>query len=216
MVALAAVIGGVSGATGTFLSAQAPRVPTGPVMVLVATGLFIVSALFAPHRGVLARSLRQRANVLRERRHHLLRALIELEERAGKAGPFSTQELMDELGWERRRVKREAERLRRLDMVTLAHHGVEVTPAGLAEGTFVVKCHRLWEHYLVYRDILAADHVDRPADEVEHLLTPDILERLEEILRRDHDIDTDRVVDIHGSGSGYRPAGRERGEEVVG
>ena len=214
MVALAAVIGGVSGATGTFLSAQAPRVPTGPVMVLVATGLFIVSALFAPRRGVLARWLRQRANVLRERRHHLLRALTELEERAGKAGPFSTQELMDELGWERRRVKREAKRLRRLDMVTLAHHGVEATPAGLAEGTFVVKCHRLWEHYLVYRDILAADHVDRPADEVEHLLTPDILERLEEILRRDHGIDTDRVVDIHGSGSGYRPAGRERGEEV--
>jgi manganese/zinc/iron transport system permease protein len=214
MVALAAVIGGVSGATGTFLSAQAPRVPTGPVMVLVATGLFIVSALFAPRRGVLARWLRQRANVLRERRHHLLRALIELAERAGKAGPFSTQELMDELGWERRRVKREAKRLRRLDMVTLAHHGVEATPAGLAEGTFVVKCHRLWEHYLVYRDILAADHVDRPADEVEHLLTPDILERLEEILRRDHGIDTDRVVDIHGSGSGYRPAGRERGEEV--
>ena len=214
MVALAAVIGGVSGATGTFLSAQAPRVPTGPVMVLVATGLFIVSALFAPRRGVLARWLRQRANVLRERRHHLLRALIELAERAGKAGPFSTQELMDELGWERRRVKREAKRLRRLDMVTLAHHGVEATPAGLAEGTFVVKCHRLWEHYLVYRDILAADHVDRPADEVEHLLTPDILERLEEILRRDHGIDTDRVVDIHGSGSGYRPAGRERGEQV--
>ena len=214
MVALAAVIGGVSGATGTFLSAQAPRVPTGPVMVLVATGLFIVSALFAPRRGVLARWLRQRANVLRERRHHLLRALIELEERAGKAGPFSTQELMDELGWERRRVKREAKRLRRLDMVTLAHHGVEATPAGLAEGTFVVKCHRLWEHYLVYRDILAADHVDRPADELEHLLTPDILERLEEILRRDHGIDTDRVVDIHGNGSGYRPAGRERGEQV--
>jgi manganese/zinc/iron transport system permease protein len=214
MVALAAVIGGVSGATGTFLSAQAPRVPTGPVMVLVATGLFIVSALFAPRRGVLARWLRQRANVLRERRHHLLRALTELEERAGKAGPFSTQELMDELGWERRRVKREAKRLRRLDMVTLAHHGVEATPAGLAEGTFVVKCHRLWEHYLVYRDILAADHVDRPADEVEHLLTPDILERLEEILRRDHGIDTDRVVDIHGSGSGYRPAGREHGEQV--
>ena len=216
MVVLAAVIGGVSGATGTFLSAQAPRVPTGPVMVLVATGLFVVSALFAPRRGVLARWLRQRANALRERRHHLLRALIELEERAGKARPFSTQELVDELGWERRRVTREAKRLRRLDMVTLDHKGVEATPAGLAEGTFVVKCHRLWEHYLVYRDILAADHVDRPADEVEHLLTPDILERLEEILRRDHGIDTERVVDIHGSGSGYRPAGRERGEEVVG
>ena len=75
-----------------------------------------------------------------------------------------------------------------------------------------MKSHRLWEHYLVYRDILSADHVDRPADEVEHLLTPVILERLEEILQRDHGIDTELVVDIHGSGSQYRTAGRERNE----
>ncbi len=215
MVALAAVIGGVSGAAGTFLSAQAPRVPTGPVMVLVATGLFVVSALVAPRRGMLARWRRQRSNTLRERRHHLLRALVELQERTGVARPFEVEELIEELGWVRRRVIGEARRLRRQGLVTLENAHISATPAGLAEGTFVVKSHRLWEHYLVYRDILAADHVDRPADEVEHLLTPDILLRLEEILRRDHGIDPDQVVDIHGSGSGYRPAGRDGSDKVA-
>ena len=216
MVILAAVIGGVSGATGTFISAQAPRVPTGPVMVLVVTGLFVLSALLAPRRGVLARWRRRRANTLRERRHHLLRALVELQERVGEARPFHGDELMTELGWERRRVRGEARRLRRQGLVAIDQGCIEATVDGLAEGTFVVKSHRLWEHYLVYRDILAVDHVDRPADEVEHLLTPDILARLEEILRRDHGVDTERIVDIHGSGSGYRPAGREHGSEAVG
>ena len=212
MVVLAAFIGGLSGASGTFLSAQAPRVPTGPVMVLVATGLFVLSGLLAPRRGLLARWRRQRSNVLRERRHHLLRALVVLQERSDNATRFRVDELVQELGWERRRVAGEARRLRRLHLVDCRDGHVQATAQGLAEGTFVVKSHRLWEHYLVYRDILSADRVDRPADEVEHLLTPEILERLEEILQRDHGIDTERVVDIHGSGSQYRPAGRERNE----
>ena len=62
MVLLAAAFGGLSGAVGTFISSLVPRIPTGPVMVLIATLCFVVSALFAPRRGVLARWRRQRHN----------------------------------------------------------------------------------------------------------------------------------------------------------
>ena len=80
----------------------------------------------------------------------------------------------------------------------------------MSEATFVVKSHRLWEHFLVYRDILAPDHVDRPADEVEHLLTPEIIVRLEEILERDHGLDPARVINIHETGSRYGAGGEGR------
>ena len=60
MVALAAVFGAVSGLAGALISATELRVPTGPVVVLVATLIFVVSILFAPTRGVVARARARR------------------------------------------------------------------------------------------------------------------------------------------------------------
>ena len=55
MVLLGAVFGALSGAAGSLLSAVVRRAPTGPMIVLVATAIFVVSLLFAPRRGILAR-----------------------------------------------------------------------------------------------------------------------------------------------------------------
>ena len=54
MLWIAGVFGGVSGYFGAVLSASLPALPTGPIIVLVATALFVVSLLFAPGRGVVA------------------------------------------------------------------------------------------------------------------------------------------------------------------
>lgn len=61
MVALAAVFGAVAGVTGALVSASELRVPTGPVVVLAVTAIFVVSLLFAPERGVIARARKRRA-----------------------------------------------------------------------------------------------------------------------------------------------------------
>lgn len=61
MVLLSAAFGAFSGAAGALLSATELRVPTGPVVVLVATAIFVVSILFAPRRGALARMAARRA-----------------------------------------------------------------------------------------------------------------------------------------------------------
>lgn len=53
MMAIACVCGAISGAAGTLMSARVDGLPTGAVIVLTATALFVVSWLFAPHRGVL-------------------------------------------------------------------------------------------------------------------------------------------------------------------
>ena len=210
MVLLAALFGGLSGVAGTFLSTMAPRLPTGPVMVMVATGFFLLSAVFGPRRGILARLRRRRANERRERRHHFLRAVIELLEAHDGRRRFSAGEIAAELGWDTDRAQAEARRLGRAGIVGTGNGGIELTGAGMSEATFVVKSHRLWEHFLVYRDILAPDHVDRPADEVEHLLTPEIISRLEEILEREHGLDPARVINIHQTGSSYGGGGEER------
>jgi len=60
VIALAGLIGAVSGYGGAAISATAPGLPTGPVIVLLAAGLFALSFLVAPRRGVLAVGLRRR------------------------------------------------------------------------------------------------------------------------------------------------------------
>lgn len=86
--ALAGVFGGVSGLAGALISASAPGLPTGPVIVLSAFGMFVVSLAFAPSRGVLAALLRQRQF---QRRVHLRQGLLALAQGQRIYEPFTVR-----------------------------------------------------------------------------------------------------------------------------
>ncbi len=72
---LATAIGGVSGFVGAAISSIEGRLPTGPIIVLVAFAIFVVSFLASPRRGVLAEVLRRRRL---EARVHLRQGLLAL------------------------------------------------------------------------------------------------------------------------------------------
>lgn len=59
MVVLAALIGGVSGISGTVVSSLVSKFPAGPAIVLFATGFVLFSLFFAPRRGLLSRRYKQ-------------------------------------------------------------------------------------------------------------------------------------------------------------
>jgi manganese/zinc/iron transport system permease protein len=75
VVALSALFGGLSGYIGAALSATAPDLPTGPIIVLTAFALFATSMLVAPARGVLAALWRHRHL---QHRVHLRQGLLAL------------------------------------------------------------------------------------------------------------------------------------------
>lgn len=79
LIPLAAVFGGGAGYLGAAISASAPDLPTGPVIVLVAAGLFFASFLAAPRRGVLAAILRHRRVQAQVHRRQGLLALARQE-----------------------------------------------------------------------------------------------------------------------------------------
>tara|TARA_Y100000590_G_scaffold337881_1_gene384988 strand:- start:7806 stop:9008 length:1203 start_codon:yes stop_codon:yes gene_type:complete len=54
---IAGGIGGISGFIGSVISASAPALPTGPLIVLVASGIFIFSFLLAPARGIFSTTI---------------------------------------------------------------------------------------------------------------------------------------------------------------
>jgi manganese/zinc/iron transport system permease protein len=58
MVLIAAFIGALSGLIGTGISASEDNLPTGPVIVMVASTLVLFSFIFSPTRGILFRQIR--------------------------------------------------------------------------------------------------------------------------------------------------------------
>lgn len=72
---LSGAFGAVAAYAGSAVSATAPDLPTGPIIVLALFGLFAVSLLIAPRRGVLAAWLRYRRF---QRRIHLRQGLLAL------------------------------------------------------------------------------------------------------------------------------------------
>ena len=61
MLLLAALFGAASGVVGAMISVTASRLPTGPMVILCATVIVIVSILFAPERGVVWEAYRRRS-----------------------------------------------------------------------------------------------------------------------------------------------------------
>lgn len=76
---ISAAIGGLAGYVGSAVSAAYADIPTGPVIVLIAAGLFVLSLLFAPLRGLVGAVLRHRHFQARVHRRQGLLALARSE-----------------------------------------------------------------------------------------------------------------------------------------
>lgn len=195
MLLLAAVFGGGSGAAGALVSASAAKLPTGPVIVLLSSAVLVASLAFAPRRGLLWARLRDRRMVQRILSENLLKDLYVIGERreprvegqphpntAHPNPPVTWAVLMGMRGQSRRQLGRVARRLRRLGQLEIHGPGIRLTGPGLEAAGAIVRKHRLWELYLTRQLELAADHVHRDADAMEHTLSEEAVAVLDEKL----------------------------------
>jgi manganese/zinc/iron transport system permease protein len=184
MLVLAALIGGGSGAAGAVLSASVPNLPTGPVIVLCASAVLIVSLLVAPRRGMVWAALEERRVARRIRRENLLKDLYVWGERnqGNWTDPVPTTFVMGLRGQSGTQLTRTARRLRSRGLLAPDSDGMLLTDRGLNAAEGVVRKHRLWELYLTRRLELPSDHVHRDAETMEHALTDEDVTALEEIL----------------------------------
>jgi manganese/zinc/iron transport system permease protein len=183
MTCIAALLGAVSGCAGSMVSALDQNLPTGAIIVLCAGALFGFSLLAAPHRGVLASLWRQRALSLKVHDQHLLRALAEVEEQHGAASEVTLEQLQRRRSWTAANLRRIVRRAGRRGQVSLlAGQRVRLTPEGRAQAARILRNHRLWEAYLIRYADIAPSHVDRDADEVEHVLSEGLIHELEAVL----------------------------------
>jgi manganese/zinc/iron transport system permease protein len=198
MLMLSAVIGGLSAAAGTLISAgllvdwlgfdplafgNNKSLPTGPLIVLSATAFFLFSMLFAPRRGVLAQVFEQLRLRHKTARENLLRTMYELSEPQLPARTsISLDALRQQRAWTTAQARRLVAWADRAGYVDYSAAGARLTERGLAEAAAVTRTHRLWELFLIQGANIASDHVDRDADSIEHLLPPETVDGLEAAL----------------------------------
>ncbi|MEM8836401.1 MAG: iron chelate uptake ABC transporter family permease subunit [Planctomycetota bacterium] len=183
MLVISGLIGGASAYAGAVTSAMLPDKPAGAVIVLCTGVAFVVSLLFAPKRGVLATALRQWRIRLRIAGDHLLEAASEhSDQRLDRAQVRALARLR---GWSRPfRHSLLVSLQRRWAIRTLPGGVIELTSVGRKLGARIARNHALWEQYLTSYADVAPSHVDWTVDQVEHVLSNDLVRELEAELDR--------------------------------
>jgi len=185
MVLVSALFGAISGHFGATLSALLPRLPTGAIIVLCAGFVFFVSMVTAPRRGVVAGIARHWALRRQIERQHVLRAFAEVEELRGAGARVRFAELLALRSWTTGHLRRLVRRAVRAGIAAGADLGdIFLTETGRIEAKRVLRNHRLWEIYLIKYADVAPSHVDRVADEIEHVLSPTVVRDLEQTLEQ--------------------------------
>lgn len=190
MVIDSASLGAISCFLGASLSALLPRLPAGAVIVVVASSLFLFSMFFGPARGVMSRWRRQVQLTRTVNRQNLLRELYEWAESTG-SDPLTTgisrAHLLRERAWSAPRLGRVLDRAERDGLIYACADGTyRATDIGWMEAARTVRNHRLWEAYLINFADIAPSHVDRDADQIEHVLGAEMVAKLEALVAREH------------------------------
>ncbi|MBT5584547.1 MAG: iron ABC transporter [Phycisphaerae bacterium] len=186
MVILAGVIGAVACWIGSSISAMAPKLPAGSIIVLTLTALFAISLVCGTKRGALQRLVRSVGLRARTGRQHLLRSVAEVME-LNSTSTWSAKDILPMRSWSHARVRAlHRAGLRRGD-IRRDGSEFELTAAGRVAADRVLRNHRLWELFLIRHAAIAASHVDRDADFVEHILGEDLVIDLERTLAGEPD-----------------------------
>lgn len=180
VVLLAAVFGTGMGLVGTAVSATYAKMPAGPIITLVGTAVFAVSALAAPRRGLVARMLARQRDRWRADYSELMRLLFQFDE--GRAAKF--EDVCGAKSWTRNRVQQLLAAGSRLGDVRIGvNRNYHLTAAGRAKATDVVRRHQLWRLLIAeYPDLVP---LARPltGERVEDLLPPEVVADLMAKLR---------------------------------
>ncbi len=178
----ATLFGLIAGGIGNLFSlhlaeALSLQLPTGPTIVIVAGLLALLSLFFAPQQGI----------VMRWWRIHLFRRRC-LEENLLKAlwkspTPLSMRHLYSLHAMNRLQLRELLRRMCRKGYVTCLGQGLfSLTLQGTKEAKRIVRLHRLWEMYLVQDLGVHKERVHVSAEEVEHLLTPELEKEIDRLL----------------------------------
>jgi manganese/zinc/iron transport system permease protein len=160
---LAGFFGTLSGFLGNYLSIIIPQgkysLPTGPMILLTSSFFCFLSLLIAPRSGLISRFLRMRKFQFQCAVENGLKAIWKNDK---TILPKMVRWQLLRKGW-------------------IDRNG-HLTSEGKEAAENIIRLHRLWEVYLVDYMGQKVEKVHRTAEELEHLMSPDLERQLSELL----------------------------------
>jgi len=181
---ISGIIGALSGFLGNYFSVMIPyylhaeklSLPTGPMILLVASFICLLALLFAPQKGLITRMMR----VVKFRRNCQLENILKaLWKDLGRGVTLKEVSSMQNLS-----LSIALLRIRKLSSkgwLDCTNKRYCLSSSGEVKAREIVRLHRLWELYLVHLGA-AKDKVHASAEEMEHVLTPDLEKQLTDLL----------------------------------
>ncbi len=183
MVVLAALFGAFSGISGAYISYIAPAMPTGPWIVMVVSIIALISFFFAPGKGILIKIISRKRMEYQIREENILKLFFQLgQEAEDYFKDRSIEDILSRRPFKPGQLLGGLERLRKQGYLETTNNKWKFTKAGQKKGARMLKLHRLWEVYLTRYLRIAPDHVHEDAETIEHIITPELEERLEKLL----------------------------------
>lgn len=185
---LSGVFGIISALIGSILSLQPLLIkssgkslymPTGPLIVLAASALCLISLLFAPSRGLLFRKIR----ILRFNYKCLLENIVKKVWQLQTDGSVPLIEIKRCFPYFPFLFTISLYQLQRKHWITRQNGQVALTQEGAARARYIVRLHRLWEAYLFSCLDVDIKKVHASAEEMEHILTRELEADLTDLLK---------------------------------
>ncbi len=204
---LSGAIGLFSGWLGNVLSVQIgdalsnessdirTGVPTGPIIVLSAASICLLSLIFSPERGLLIRALRMLRFRLVCQRENILKSFWYFPE--GKVQSYT--QIKENLGVPALVLRWILWTLSFYGYLVHQKGGYSLTKDGRAKAAHIVRLHRLWEAYLVTYLGFGAERVHHSAEEMEHIITPELEKELTDLLNNPSKDPHNQPIPPHGA-----------------
>ncbi|MBL7977116.1 MAG: metal ABC transporter permease [Bacteroidetes Order II. Incertae sedis bacterium] len=182
MMWLAGAFGALSGWLGALASYYIPGLPTGPCVVVAATFIFGTSMFFAPERGMIVRWLRHKQTKRRIMQENVLKTLYQLHEEIPEKQLFTLYDISEKRFFVPQELALCLRHLAKEGYVKQNKKGYFFQKKGWDEAMRITRLHRLWELYLAEHLAFPDDHVHADAEAMEHMITPELEEKLRQTL----------------------------------
>ncbi len=146
--------------------------PAGPVILIVATLFVVVALVFATRRGLISRIVRRKSFQMICLEENILKYIYKAKKEITFKDLKEVMRLAAPLLW----IVLEMMRVKKL------LKGYCLAEAGSKKAKRIIRLHRLWEVYLFTCLDVQAQNVHKSAEEMEHIITPELEEELIKLL----------------------------------
>jgi ABC-type Mn2+/Zn2+ transport system permease subunit/Mn-dependent DtxR family transcriptional regulator len=176
---LSAMFGTISAITGLYLSYHF-NFASGASIVLVAVALFLLAFLFSPKEGVVTKLFRRRSASKLVLIEDVIKLSYRFKDETGKTE--LADKIANELGISNSRVEGAIKTLIGKGLMNKTNGSYTLTDEGVKYALRLVRTHRLWETYVTRENVMDLEHIHPEAEKVEHVLTEDMVDELDEEL----------------------------------